>query len=201
MGEEESDLKSRLVTEICSIPTLAKGCSHFHGGGDRETTTPFIDWYLVLRVDEDAGLDVIRKQYHKLALQLHPDKNKHPMAETAFKLVSEAYGCLSDGGRRIEFNVERRNSRCIDCKGIRRRPAAMIGGTMPMGRSTSRKMIRAGFRDLRARFAEEVRVIENCLASGRGSSVFSPPAKEQPVFNPSDYQFYGYPHRRTGGKA
>lgn len=40
-------------------------------------------------MEEDAGIDVIRKQYHKLALQLHPDKNKHPKAEVAFKLVSE----------------------------------------------------------------------------------------------------------------
>ncbi|KAF5738737.1 hypothetical protein HS088_TW13G01638 [Tripterygium wilfordii] len=40
--------------------------------------------HLVSQVEENAGLDVIRKRYHKLALQLHPDKNKHPKAETAF---------------------------------------------------------------------------------------------------------------------
>ncbi|KAE9453247.1 hypothetical protein C3L33_14853, partial [Rhododendron williamsianum] len=87
MVSEESDLKSQLVTETCNISRRAIACAHLHGGN--RSRSPFIDWYLILRVEENAGSDVIRKQYHKLALQLHPDKNKHPKAEVAFKLLSE----------------------------------------------------------------------------------------------------------------
>ncbi|KAK9161639.1 hypothetical protein Syun_007980 [Stephania yunnanensis] len=62
-------------------------------------------------VEENANLDAIRKQYHKLALNLHPDKNKHPKAEIAFKLVLEvalffllALGCAAkiDGDASFE---------------------------------------------------------------------------------------------------
>ncbi|KAL6955889.1 hypothetical protein U1Q18_047485 [Sarracenia purpurea var. burkii] len=86
---EESDRKSQLVTEIYNISRRASSCAHWHGG-IRTIRSPFIDWYLVLRVEDNADVDRIRKQYHKLALQLHPDKNKHPKAEVAFKLISES---------------------------------------------------------------------------------------------------------------
>ncbi|KAK9146994.1 hypothetical protein Sjap_006897 [Stephania japonica] len=82
---DDIESKSKLVTEICSIATLSIACIH----GCCGSKSPFIDWYLLLRVGEDAETDVIRKQYRKLALQLHPDKNSHPKAEVAFKLVSE----------------------------------------------------------------------------------------------------------------
>ncbi|GFZ21768.1 hypothetical protein Acr_29g0009300 [Actinidia rufa] len=110
---EEPDLKSQLVTEICNISRRAIACGH--------STSPIVDWYLILQVEENAGLEVIRKQYHKLALQLHPDKNKHPKAEVAFKLVSEAYGCLSEAKKRAEFNFQRQNSNCSECN--RNRPS------------------------------------------------------------------------------
>ncbi|KAK1295340.1 hypothetical protein QJS10_CPA16g01581 [Acorus calamus] len=47
-----------------------------------------------------------------VALQLHPDKNKHSKAEIAFKLVSEAYECLSDKTKRKAFNADRKNYFC-----------------------------------------------------------------------------------------
>ncbi|KAK9139279.1 hypothetical protein Scep_008960 [Stephania cephalantha] len=56
-----------------------------NGGGRREMELSEAK----LEVEENANLDAIRKQYHKLALNLHPDKNKHPKAEIAFKLVLE----------------------------------------------------------------------------------------------------------------
>jgi curved DNA-binding protein CbpA len=33
---------------------------------------------------------VLQRQYKRLALLLHPDKNKHPLAEEAFKLIGNA---------------------------------------------------------------------------------------------------------------
>ncbi|XP_054788958.1 uncharacterized protein LOC129294565 isoform X2 [Prosopis cineraria] len=52
------------------------------------------------------ALDV-RNHYRKLALTLHPDKNKSLGAEGAFKLVSEAWSMLSDKARRQAYNQNR----------------------------------------------------------------------------------------------
>ncbi|KAL8215893.1 hypothetical protein R6Q57_022730 [Mikania cordata] len=58
------------------------------------------DWYGVLGVGPTADDETIRKNYKKLALFLHPDKNKSVGAEGAFKLVSQAWMLLSDKIRR-----------------------------------------------------------------------------------------------------
>ncbi|GMN44444.1 hypothetical protein TIFTF001_013640 [Ficus carica] len=65
------------------------------------------DWYGVLGVNPSDDDDMIRKQYRKLALMLHPDKNKSIGAEGAFKLVSEAWSLLSDKGKRQAYNQKR----------------------------------------------------------------------------------------------
>lgn len=53
------------------------------------------DWYEILGVDHLADGKTVKKQYKKLALLLHPDKNKFNGAEGAFKLVLEAWSQLS----------------------------------------------------------------------------------------------------------
>ncbi|XP_020583508.1 dnaJ homolog subfamily C member 17-like [Phalaenopsis equestris] len=112
MGRREVEEKAELVKEICFMATAFASCKHLCSN-DREKV--LIDWYLILNVDEDSGLDVIRRRYRQLALQLHPDKNNHPKAEVAFKLISEAYSCLSDKARRKIFNGERSSNFCKDC--------------------------------------------------------------------------------------
>lgn len=62
------------------------------------------DWYSVLSVNANADEETVRKQYRKLALTLHPDKNKSIGAEGAFKLLSEAWSVLSDKGRRSLYD-------------------------------------------------------------------------------------------------
>ncbi|XP_002862604.2 uncharacterized protein LOC9298680 [Arabidopsis lyrata subsp. lyrata] len=62
------------------------------------------DWYGVLQVQPFADADTIRKQYRKLALLLHPDKNKFASAEAAFKLVGEANRLLSDQIKRSQYD-------------------------------------------------------------------------------------------------
>lgn len=66
-----------------------------------------MDWYGILGVNPFDDEETVRKQYRKLALTLHPDKNKSLGAEGAFKLVSEAWSLLSDKTKRLEYNLKR----------------------------------------------------------------------------------------------
>ncbi|XP_073396532.1 uncharacterized protein [Physcomitrium patens] len=72
------------------------------GSSNNET-----DWYGILQVEPTSDDSTIKKQYRKLALQLHPDKNKSMGAEAAFKMVGEAFGVLSDKGKRGLHDVKR----------------------------------------------------------------------------------------------
>ncbi|XP_024170400.1 uncharacterized protein LOC112176613 [Rosa chinensis] len=55
-----------------------------------------VNWYKVLGVEPLANEDTIQKQFRKLALMLHPDKNKSAGAEGAFKIISDARRILHD---------------------------------------------------------------------------------------------------------
>lgn len=62
------------------------------------------DLYAVLSLPRSAGDDEIKKAYRKLALKLHPDKNKAHGADEAFKVVSKAFSCLSDSDKRARYD-------------------------------------------------------------------------------------------------
>jgi molecular chaperone DnaJ len=62
------------------------------------------DYYEVLGVPRDAAPDAIKKAYRKLAIQLHPDRNKSPDAEERFKELSEAYAVLSDEQKKLRYD-------------------------------------------------------------------------------------------------
>ncbi|XP_028751612.1 pre-mRNA-splicing factor cwf23-like [Neltuma alba] len=221
MGQEEPDLKTQLVLDICSISTRSVVCVHRLLSNPAKPTS-FIDWYHILGVEENAGPNSIRKRYHKLALQLHPDKNNHPKAEIAFKLVSEAYTCLSDAAKRKAFELERWKNFCFECKRIPYSSSGSVprnshGGSSSkvwniISRSRSYKFWR-NIKEIRERFKEEAKVIENCLRANsmprKESPLFNPvdylersrshrrTEGETPVFNPSDYLYQGYPHLRS----
>ncbi|XP_022776339.1 uncharacterized protein LOC111318004 [Durio zibethinus] len=65
------------------------------------------DWYAILDVNPQADDEAVRKQYRKLALMLHPDKNKSVGADGAFKLISEAWSLLSDKAKRVAYDQKR----------------------------------------------------------------------------------------------
>ena len=66
------------------------------------------DYYQILGVAKNADSDSIKKQYRKLARQLHPDKTKgDKKLEYRFKAVSEAYDILSDDKKRREYDEAR----------------------------------------------------------------------------------------------
>ena len=72
------------------------------------TTGATPDWYKILQVEPFAHINTIKKQYKKLALLLHPDKNPYAGSEEAFKLVGEAFRFLSDKIRRKEYDMKLR---------------------------------------------------------------------------------------------
>jgi len=59
------------------------------------------DYYQILGVEKNASTEDIRKAYHKLAHQHHPDKGGD---EKKFKEVNEAYQTLSNKEKRAQYD-------------------------------------------------------------------------------------------------
>lgn len=62
------------------------------------------DYYEILGVGKTCSVEEIKKAYRKLSLKVHPDKNKAPGSEEAFKKVSKAFKCLSDDNSRRQYD-------------------------------------------------------------------------------------------------
>ncbi|MGW8320293.1 MAG: DnaJ C-terminal domain-containing protein [Thermodesulfobacteriota bacterium] len=64
------------------------------------------DYYSILGVAKDASPEAIKKQYRKLAMEVHPDRNKgDKQAEEKFKNINEAYAVLSDPKKRKQYDT------------------------------------------------------------------------------------------------
>ncbi|MCL7046029.1 hypothetical protein MKW94_011720 [Papaver nudicaule] len=82
-----------------------------HCSAERKVVGSDPDWYGILQIEQTADESSIKKQFRKLALQLHPDKNKFPGAEAAFKLIGEAQRLLCDQPKRSLFDQKRKTMR------------------------------------------------------------------------------------------
>jgi curved DNA-binding protein len=64
------------------------------------------DYYKILGVDRNATPEEMKKQYRKLAMQCHPDRNKEDkQAEEKFKDINEAYAVLSDPEKKKQYDT------------------------------------------------------------------------------------------------
>lgn len=66
------------------------------------------DHYEVLCTAPDASAEEIKKAYHRLAFQYHPDRNrKSEAAHKEMEEINEAYAVLSDPIKRREYDLPR----------------------------------------------------------------------------------------------
>jgi len=64
------------------------------------------DYYKTLGISKDASQAEIKKQYRKLAIKYHPDKNPgNKQSEEKFKDLGEAYEVLSDPEKRKKYDT------------------------------------------------------------------------------------------------
>ncbi|CAH8324491.1 unnamed protein product [Eruca vesicaria subsp. sativa] len=63
------------------------------------------NWYKILQIDDPDQPDLIKKQYRRLALLLHPDKNRLPYADQAFRFVVDAWEVLSTASKKSQFDL------------------------------------------------------------------------------------------------
>lgn len=64
------------------------------------------DYYEVLSISKEATDSEIKRSYKKLALQLHPDKNRAPGAVEAFKALGKISLIRSDSSLDISTNFD-----------------------------------------------------------------------------------------------
>ena len=63
------------------------------------------NYYDIMGVSRDASEAEIKKAFRQLALKYHPDRNPgNREAEEKFKVINEAYSCLSDPGKRVNYD-------------------------------------------------------------------------------------------------
>lgn len=61
----------------------------------------------VLNVNQDSSQEEIKAAYRKLALELHPDKNKNTITDTEFKKITEAYNFLKKNQNQQSSSYEK----------------------------------------------------------------------------------------------
>ncbi|OCT92823.1 dnaJ homolog subfamily C member 14 [Xenopus laevis] len=63
--------------------------------------------FLVLGVEMNASEGELKKAYRQMAVLVHPDKNNHPRAEEAFKVLRAAWDTVSNPEKRREYEMKR----------------------------------------------------------------------------------------------
>ncbi|KAF2238247.1 hypothetical protein EV356DRAFT_507338 [Viridothelium virens] len=85
------------------------------------------NYYADLELPPDSSVDDVRKQYRKLALKYHPDRNSGKEAECVpkFQAIQAAFEVLSDSDLKAKYDADRRKASLYP------RPSARPGPTYP----------------------------------------------------------------------
>lgn len=72
------------------------------------------DHYEILNCTNNCDKKEIKKQYKKLSVLIHPDKNNNVLANEAFIKLNTAYNCLYDDILRNDYDNNKKNNIDID---------------------------------------------------------------------------------------
>ncbi|OLN88302.1 DnAJ-like protein [Colletotrichum chlorophyti] len=91
------------------------------------------DYYADLGVSADADVNEIKKQFRKLALKYHPDRNPGREAEvnSKFQIIQSAHEVLSDPQQRAKYDASRPRSRYPTASGVKGNPWQNAGAGFP----------------------------------------------------------------------
>jgi len=95
----------KLYADVENIAQILAVCE-VHNAALNKLSMSEMDWYGILQAESLSEEAIIRKQYRKLALLLHPDKNKFAGAEAAFKMIGEANSLLTDKAKRSLYDMK-----------------------------------------------------------------------------------------------
>ncbi|KAJ0253809.1 DnaJ domain-containing protein [Hirschfeldia incana] len=96
----------KLFSGLDGLPQMLAVCD-VHSSAEKKING-LENWYGILQAMHFSDDATIKKQYRKLALLLHPDKNQFAGAEAAFKLIGEANRLLSDKEKRMQYDIKHR---------------------------------------------------------------------------------------------
>ncbi|TDZ25791.1 DnaJ-related protein rsp1 [Colletotrichum orbiculare MAFF 240422] len=91
------------------------------------------DYYADLELSAGADVNDIKKQFRKLALKYHPDRNPGREAEvnSKFQLIQSAHEILTDPDSRAKYDAGRTRSRYPTASGVRGNPWQNAGANFP----------------------------------------------------------------------
>lgn len=119
LGVAEKLLRSKDLTSCKEFAAIAQETEPLLDGSDQILAVVDVllaaekrinnlhDWYSILQIGQRSDdSELIKKQYRRLALLLHPDKNKFAFSDSAFRLVADAWNVLSDPGKKSAYDTE-----------------------------------------------------------------------------------------------
>ncbi|EFY93456.1 DnaJ domain protein [Metarhizium acridum CQMa 102] len=118
------------------------------------------DYYADLGMPRDADIEAIKKQYRKLALKYHPDRNSgnEDEAIAKFQTIQEAHEILSDPTSKAKYDATLGKSRYPGASGVRGNPWADVGQQFPTPprRTTAARNATSGAQRWQTRFSSGV---------------------------------------------